>query len=382
MPNSFVTAIARDPGKSGVDIDDAAVGCGDHDAFAGVREHAGRQLEFFFGLFALGDITQKHEHLPPGRVAIGAADLDWPPGSVLAAMDRLELPVTGFDQRERLLHCGSSALLHFQVDEVHLEEFFTGVTRLLAVRRIYIEKIATHIHPQKTVEGCIQNALQRLVALLQCIFCVLARAEVTQNDAQRRGTIFVCGSARLQMRPQQSATVSGHAQLAGLWFTRGDQLPTQLVENVLIVAKDEARERLLDQFGANHFQQMSSGKVGLEDRALHAERQIAYRGQIIEIEIALLGLFELGLRLAQLLILHLQFDLVHAQFMQRLLHRFWRHELQVLARLLCIIANDFFGHLAQPHPGVCRGDDALRWSTLVFHWQPLFTPQMWIRPCW
>ena len=65
----FVTAVAGDAAKCVVDVDDRAVSGGDHDAFAGMGEDAGGELELLFGLFALGDVMGDAQHadqLAPG----------------------------------------------------------------------------------------------------------------------------------------------------------------------------------------------------------------------------------------------------------------------------------------------------------------------------
>ena len=47
LAEHFVAAVTGESCKGLIDVDDGAVGCGDHDAFAGMRKHAGRKLEIF-----------------------------------------------------------------------------------------------------------------------------------------------------------------------------------------------------------------------------------------------------------------------------------------------------------------------------------------------
>ena len=53
LPQRFFACVAGDASEGLVDIDDAPAGVGDHDALAGVREHAGGQVQPLFGLHAL-----------------------------------------------------------------------------------------------------------------------------------------------------------------------------------------------------------------------------------------------------------------------------------------------------------------------------------------
>ena len=58
LAEHLLARIAGDPGKGVVDFDDAPRRVGDHDAFVGVRENAGRQFEAGFGGLALGDVGE------------------------------------------------------------------------------------------------------------------------------------------------------------------------------------------------------------------------------------------------------------------------------------------------------------------------------------
>ena len=58
---------------------------------------------------------------------------------------------------------------------------------------------------------------------------------------------------------------------------------------------------------------------------MRIQREMAGRGKIVEIHIAVTGRFELHLGPAQLIVLHLQLDLMDLQLVHELLHILDRH---------------------------------------------------------
>ncbi len=120
------------------------------------------------------------------------------------------------------------------------------------------------------------------------------------------------------MHPDERAVRFGQPQLVFLWFARLKELfPVQVVD-VLILFEDEAGDRLPDQRAAGHAQQCGSGEVGFQEQSMLRQGAVAHRGQVIEVEIARPPGFDLLLGRAKLLVLHLQFDLVHPEFMKYL----------------------------------------------------------------
>ena len=81
VAQGFLAAVAGDAAEGLVDVDDAAVFRGDHDAFAGVREHAGGQVQALFGLLAFdgqagqaGDLLDQADVLGRGRAGRAVVD--------------------------------------------------------------------------------------------------------------------------------------------------------------------------------------------------------------------------------------------------------------------------------------------------------------------
>ena len=80
---------------------------------------------------------------------------------------------------------------------------------------------------------------------------------------------------------------------------------------ILVLGSDEAGQVLLDQVRSRHPQEIARGQIGFQDPPLLVHGEVADRGQLVEIEVASPRGLELLLRLAQLVVLHLQLDLVY-----------------------------------------------------------------------
>ena len=115
------------------------------------------------------------------------------------------------------------------------------------------------------------------------------------------------------MHPEDRAVRLQQAQFKVLRLGARKKLFTLLVVEILVILEDEVGERPVEQPATSHAEHLHGGEVGLLDQPRLADGDIAHRGQIVEIEVARPCGFEIHLRPAQLLILHLQLDLMHAQ---------------------------------------------------------------------
>jgi len=88
----------------------------------------------------------------------------------------------------------------------------------------------------------------------------------------------------------------------------------EFAERSLVHPVEERGERPADQQGALTSQEAGAGEVGLDDRPAGVEADEAGRREIVELEVAVLQRFRLLPRIDQLIVLHLQFDLVDLQF--------------------------------------------------------------------
>ena len=73
-----------------------------------------------------------------------------------------------------------------------------------------------------------------------------------------------------------------------------------------------------------HAEHLGGSEIRFQNQPLLAEGDIAHRRQIVEVEIARSSGLQLHLGPAQFIVLHLQLDLVHPQFMERLPRFFGR----------------------------------------------------------
>ena len=79
---------------------------------------------------------------------------------------------------------------------------------------------------------------------------------------------------------------------------------------------DETPETPTPQPRTIHPQQARAGQINLMDRPVTSEGHVAHGGKIVELRVALQPRLHLRPRLAQLLVLHLQLDLVDLQFVE------------------------------------------------------------------
>ena len=122
------------------------------------------------------------------------------------------------------------------------------------------------------------------------------------------------------MRPEVRAVRFDQPQFALLGFAPLKQFFAPQVVDILILFEDEARDRLLHQRAVGSAQKSGGGEIGFQDQSLFGQSAVAHRGQVIKVEIARPSGFDLGLGPAQLLVLHLQPNLVHPQCVELLLN--------------------------------------------------------------
>jgi|GEM_PF-3808735 len=70
LAQGFFAAVAGDPGKGLVYVDDLAVGGRDQDTLAGVGEHAGREMQLLVGLLAVGDVAHDADEIAQAPVVV------------------------------------------------------------------------------------------------------------------------------------------------------------------------------------------------------------------------------------------------------------------------------------------------------------------------
>ena len=143
-------------------------------------------------------------------------------------------------------------------------------------------------------------------------------ADVADRGAAEFSALLLQGFGDFEAGPEVRAVGLFHAQLAGLRFFRGEQLLACEVEGVLIRGLNDAGEGQAGEFVAGQAEERGRGEVRLEDGVGLVERDVTHGSEIEEIEVAGALRIERGLQTTQLLVLHLQLDLVHEEFVHRL----------------------------------------------------------------
>ena len=88
----------------------------------------------------------------------------------------------------------------------------------------------------------------------------------------------------------------------------------QLAKNPAVRVWQEMGKEAVQEFAALHAQEGGGCEVGLYDPVLPVQGEVAHRGKVIEVGVSAAGLLQSGLGQPELIVLHLQFDLVHPEF--------------------------------------------------------------------
>jgi hypothetical protein len=160
---------------------------------------------------------------------------------------------------------------------------------------------------------------------------IFLRACLPRRGCDCRG---VSQDGRIDPRPEVAGIGAQKSDFAGLGLAGLEQLLAALVEDVLVLLEDDPRKGPLDKCAPGHAQHGCDREVGLQDQALFADRQIARGGELVQVEIARPRGLQPRVRLAQFVVLHLELDLMHPQFMEKLPHLSRRHGFHA-PRLAC-----------------------------------------------
>ena len=138
------------------------------------------------------------------------------------------------------------------------------------------------------------------------------------------------------MCPEYGAVFFHHPQLAHLRFTGVQYLFAVQIVDVLVFLQDEAGQKLIHQLTPGYAKQGRGGKVSLKNKPVIVDGNVSHRSQIVEVEVARRA------RL-QLLVLHFQLDLMHAQLVERLLRFFGRYRFLFFRQSDRFFTRLFFG---------------------------------------
>ena len=230
---------------------------------------------------------------------------------------------------------GLAALVgRVQVEHPQRRELGGAVAELGRDGRIGVDEPAVGSgHHDDVVDG-VEEGAEVGHALAQRLLGAQARADVAEGHP--RGERLAVGAAprpALKVRPEVAggrfaarpgsaarpgcgfrfAAEAQQTQLAGLRLGGLLEHPQEPVVHIAIGREDEGGERQPDEPLPLHAQQGGGGQVGIAHDARVVQSEIAHRRQVEEVEVLLALRVQLVLGAAQLLVLHLELDLVDAQ---------------------------------------------------------------------
>ena len=170
---------------------------------------------------------------------------------------------------------------------------------------------------------------------------------VGHHDAQEWRASVIRHGKSMHMCPEWRAIVLYEPQLARLRGAGFSDSRAHQVKNVLIVRENEAGDLLSDEYCSLHTKQPGGSEVDLLNQSRPADGAIAHWRHVVEIEIACLRRVQFILSPAQFLVLHLQLDLMHPQFMQCMAQCLGRHGTELSDQVGCATPVGIVGATAQ-----------------------------------
>ena len=291
-----------------------------------VQQHLFQKLPVCLRLFALRDVREHHAHR-------------WPVFGAGSKRVKIEPAIH---------HCGMLAGAHRLAGQSHIGVKLNPLTLqawgdgspqssddirqsgLSLESRIdrqvaIVNRVAVFVpHDFKDAIAFVNRVEQRTVdflGLIQLLFSLLAVRNVVDDDQQARRVIVIALGRHCHAHPKHKSFGVDHLHipligLPGLQYLLGKQ-----VMRVAVFLRNEAAQRLVDQLAARQAQQVGGFQVELQYFPGLAQRQVAHWRQVIQVKVTGPLDFQRHLSLAQLLVLHLQLNLVDLQLVQRSSHR-------------------------------------------------------------
>ena len=141
----------------------------------------------------------------------------------------------------------------------------------------------------------------------------------------------------------------------------------QLAQNLAVCVRQEMGKEAVQEFAALHAEEGGGSEVGLYDPVLPVHGEVAHRRKVIEVGVLAAGLFQPGLGQPELIVLHLQLDLVHPEFVDEA-GGLGRGELlggYGLGREQCLGPPAQVAKVGGAVFGVCHGSVLLMWGKMV-----------------
>ncbi len=188
MTKHFVARVAGNVDEGVVDVENRPVRSGNHDAFAGVREHGGSEPQLLLGLPALGDVANDSDGVPavmqPNRsqrdfngdfLPVFPARMQF---SRLA--DRRSLPAALKCGKRRVVR-RKVAIRHHQSVQILSQDVFGAVAENVMRCTVPIGDVSRRIRYHNRFVGCLHDRLERNFGLL-----AIGDVEIDASHAQRR----------------------------------------------------------------------------------------------------------------------------------------------------------------------------------------------------
>ena len=157
-------------------------------------------------------------------------------------------------------------------------------------------------HGEEVVPPAV-NLLQRFLDALQL-----------RNVHEHRAAVFpILGGSGLDVHEHRLTAFNLERDVAGFLGPAREDLLEESVKDAAGALGDEEPEPPPHQPGALQFEQARPGEIRLADIAFPAEGKVADRREVIELGVALQSRLQFRPRPLELLVLHLQLDLVHLQ---------------------------------------------------------------------
>src|SRR5262245_13899148 len=159
--------------------------------------------------------------------------------------------------------------------------------------------------------------------LLLCPFAItdVEKCRPPMGDMPR----VIVNRKTLEMNPLSGAGLFPKPHITILSCACHQDILAMPTEGILMIPRDDANERVSDQLFSTHPHEDPRPHIGLYNLALCIQREMAGRGKIVEVEITVARRFKLDLGPAQLVVLHVELDLVNLYFVHERLHIIDRH---------------------------------------------------------
>ncbi|MFT3963696.1 MAG: hypothetical protein QM701_20015 [Propionivibrio sp.] len=192
LPDGFLARVAGDAAEGGVDVDDVALGVGDHDALVGVREDAGRQFQAGFARLVLGNVGEGEDAADDQFAQFRRPRLAFEVASVVERQQVVGLLVAvrpDFLQappvRLRIAHAGRQEIEHGVV--VAGQQRFVGNLPDAGELAVHVDDRPAAVEQQDAVRGRLERGAQPRAGVGQLVLGAVQLAGRDGADDQRTG---------------------------------------------------------------------------------------------------------------------------------------------------------------------------------------------------